>query len=351
MKYIVGFSGWIDSTFVAWLLKKQWHDVLLINLKITSQANKCCALDTDLIWLAEKLWLKLEIINVIEEFKSLVIKAFVQQYLQWKTPNPCINCNEYVRFFVLEQIRKKYWYDKISTWHYAYIKKTSIWFVLQKAIDQTKDQSYMLYRLIDKPFLKYLDFPMWKFEKNNVKNLIKKYKIPYLTMKESQNICFVENDDYPAFIKNFSNIYVHWGPIYDIDWKYLWEHKWLIYYTIWQRKWLNIASNQKLYVTEIDYKNNTLIVWPEKYLYKDKITIQNFITYPFLQIENIQNLANSWNLEWKIRYHHQWEKIENIKFEDKKAFISFKKPVRAPTPWQHLVIYNWKNVIWWGEII
>ncbi len=349
MKFIVWFSWGIDSTFIARILKSQWHQVLLINLKNTIEPNKCCWLDKDLFNLAKKLDLKLEIINVIEEFKNFVINEFIKSYKNWETPNPCINCNEYVRFVVLDYIRKKYNYEFITTWHYAITHTSPKWNILKKWIDNKKDQSYMLYRLINKPFFQNIKFIMWKFKKENIKKLIKEKKIPHITMKESQNICFVPDDDYPRYIKQNTNLKYEPWPIYDVHWNYLWEHKWIIYYTIWQKKWLNIWK--KLYVVKIDTKSNSIIVWEEKELYKNELIISNFLTYNWIDIDNLNILAKNNNLKWKIRYHHNWENISKItKINNNELKITFQKPVRAPTPWQHLVLYSNNIVLWWWII-
>lgn len=361
MKYILWFSWWIDSTFAAWYLKEQWHNVLLINLKTTAEPNKCCQLPKDLIKIAEKLNLPLKIIDVTKEFKSYVIDYFAENYKLGLTPNPCINCNQLVRFPILNKIREELWYDKIATWHYSKVINIENKYFLAKAKDQKKDQTYMLYSIIWlktsswENLLKYIDFPLWNFTKDEIKEIFINKLNLYKDYKESQNICFIPNDDYPRYIKQNYNVITKTWPIYDVNWNYLWEHKWLIYYTIWQRKNIflhkeKIAMNKKRYVVKIDYKNNSLILWEEKDLYKKEVIIWNAIL-----MEDI-NLYNK-SLYWKIRYHHAGEKIEKLEnLWNNKFKIIFKNPVRAPTPWQHLVIYSWHNkendlVLWWGIIL
>jgi tRNA-specific 2-thiouridylase len=443
MKYIVWFSWWIDSTFVARYLKKQWHKVLLVHLKITNEPNKCCQLETNLIKIAQKLNLPLKIIDITKEFKKFVIDQFAQSYKLWLTPNPCINCNQLVRFPILNKIREQLWFDKIATGHYAKIikykdlsddlfrrlsdEKNKDWsddyfkrisddklssdhrlikssdssLFLARPKDLKKDQTYMLYPIIWlktsswEPLLNYLEFPLWNYTKEEIKKIISSdlFKISsdlyfLQNYRESQNICFIPDDDYPRFLKQNYNIISKPWPIYDKNWNYLGEHKGIIYYTIWQRRNIflhqeKIALNKKRYVIKIDYQNNSIILWEEKDLYKKEITIKdvgwligwlsednkdyrwwvrwlsddklssdNLLNPVRLKLSNRVNqssdeslsLSSDNSLYWKIRYHHPWEIIEKIEkiWEDKYKVI-FKNPVRAPTPWQHLVIYYWNK--------
>ena len=347
MKYIVWFSGGIDSTFVAYYLKNQGHEVLLVNLKNTVWYNKCCSVPIDLMKIANFLWLPLKIVDVVKEFKQLVIDDFVENYLKWNTPNPCVNCNERVRFKVLEEIRQQMWYDFVSTGHY--VKKEKIFdnvYSFSVPKDIWKDQSYMLYRLIKyQNILKHLDFPLFKFKKEEVKENLKKINIPLDTSKESQNICFIPDDDYPRFIKQMKTINIPWWKIVDTNWNYLWEHKWLIYYTVWQRKWLNLNTNEKKYVVKIDWENNILVVGDEKDLLSTKVKLaENIILLPWFD----KNLFDK--IYWKIRYKWKLEEVEQIENRG----VVFKKPLRAITPGQHLVLYwekDWKLVVIWWWII
>lgn len=343
MRYIVWFSWGIDSVFVWWYLKQKWNDVFFVNLKNTKEKNKCCELESNLFKISDFLWIPLKIINVMDEFKELVIEYFINSYLTWKTPNPCVNCNKFVRFKMLEEVRKQLWYDFIATGHY--IKKTKIkdFYTFSVPLDVHKDQTYMLYKLIqDQKLLKYLFFPMWDYKKPDVKKILDKNKIPINLNQESQNVCFVPDDDYANFIKNYKKINIKKWKIKNLDWEVVWEHDGVLNYTIWKRKWLYTFDNQKKYVLKIDYKNNVLIVWENQDLFTKQVRLTNlFLIEPNLNYE----------IYWKIRYNWKLQKILDIK-EDK---VIFENEVRAVTPWQHLVLY-WKNddnffVIGWWEIV
>jgi len=343
MKYIVWFSWWIDSVFVAWKLKQNWHEVLLINLKNTIEKNKCCEVPTKLFEIANNLGLSIKIIDVINDFKNIVIDNFIETYLRWKTPNPCINCNEFIRFKVLDKLRKDIWYDYVSTGHY--VKKFDInWFyTFSIPKDTKKDQTYMLYRLLRyQDIVKHSHFPTWDFLKEDVKKILKDQSIPINTQKESQNICFIPDDNYSKFIKNNTNIKFKNWDILDIKTgQKLWEHNWVINYTIWQRKWLNLNINKIKYVISIDYQQNIIKVWDEQDLYSKKVLVDKLF---YLKDYN-------WKIYWKIRYKSPLQEIENI--EENAVF--FKENIRAITSWQHLVLY-WYNdwnyfVLWWWQIL
>jgi len=342
MKYIIWFSWWTDSVFVAWKLKQEGHEVLLVNLKNTVEKNKCCEVPTKLFEIANSLDLPLKIIDVTKDFKKLVVDNFVNAYLKWKTPNPCINCNEFVRFQMLEKIRKEYWYDYISTGHY--VKRVDIHWFYTFAIpeDKLKDQTYMLYRVLKyQNIVKYLEFPIYKYLKKDIKKVISSENIPIDTQKESQNICFIPDDDYPNYIKNNININFKKGDIIDMKGNKIWEHNWVVNYTIWQRKWLDLKTNDKKYVINIDYKNNVIKVWDDKDLFQNKVCVDELLYFKDYK----------WPIYAKVRYKSILQEVENIEWN----CVFFKEPVRAITPWQHLVLYSYNDwdyfVLWWWKIL
>ncbi len=346
MKYLVWFSGGIDSTFVAWHLKQQWHQVLLVNLKNTTEPNKCCSLPVDLIKKANILDIPLKIVDATKDFKKFVIDDFSSSYLKWKTPNPCINCNELVRFQILDNLRKELWYDKIATGHYAKILDIENKKYLAVAKDQKKEQSYMIYRILSIPnILDNIEFPLADIEKQEIKEIAQKEWFFSANEWESQNICFIPDDDYPRYIRQHKHIIIPTGPIYDMKGNYLADHKWIIYYTIWQRHGLNIASNNKYYVIKIDYKNNAIYVWDEKNLMKDKLVATDMI----LEKDLVGELFG------KIRFKASMQAIKKIEVKGNLTSIIFQEPQRAITPGQHIVLYKKIAdnyiVLWWWEII
>lgn len=357
MRYIVWYSWGIDSSFVAWKLKSLWHEVLLVNLKITDEPNNCCNINSQIITSAKSLWLPLEIVDIVDEFKKYVIDDFVEQYVAWRTPNPCIRCNELVRFKILDKIRIEKWYDFVATGHYAKILDYKSDRYLWVWVDKYKDQTYMLYRLANqvnmewKPLLNYLDFIMWDYEKTQVMKIINKENLPIILAKESQNICFIPDDDYKRFIKQNSSYNISQWPVYDSWWKYIWEHRWIIFYTIWQRFWVDQISHEKLYVIKIDLKTNSIIVGPESMLFVKQIRIKDY----FLKTDILDwNSFLDWNVLWKIRYHHPLVEINSIEQEDDILIINFNQEVKAVTPGQHCVLYYRISsgiIVIWGWFI
>lgn len=341
MKYIVWFSWWTDSVFVSWKLKQEGHEVLLVNLKNTVEKNKCCQVPTTLFNIANSLNLPLKIVDAQEDFRKYVIEDFINKYKNWKTPNPCINCNEFVRFKILENVRKNLWYDFITTGHYVKKEKIDDFYTFSIPKDKTKDQTYMLYALVKyQNILKNLQFPMWDYLKEDVKKIIEKENIPVNTKEESQNICFIIDDDYPKYIKEQTNIKIPSWNIIDTKWNVLWKHNGFINYTIGQRKWLDVNINKRKYVVKIDPVKNEITVWEDQDLFSKKVCV-----------DSLYILSKKYELYGKVRYKSKLEKIDNIDWD----CVYFKKAIRAITPWQYLVVYWKKNnnyfVLWWWEII
>lgn len=358
MKYIVWFSWGLDSTYTAWKLKQQWHEVLLVNLKNTHWNNKCCSLPITLFEIAKELWLKLEIVNVTEDFKQLVIDNFIQTYLKGKTPNPCINCNEYVRFHALNEVRKKYGYDFVTTGHYAQCVNIDGNHYLSIPADAKKDQTYMIYRIsniVDKTdwsrILPYCDFLLTDIHKSEVKELAEIHNIPQKNADESQNICFIPDDDHKEFINQATGIKQKFGPIKTRYWEVVGEHTWVYNYTIWQRHWLELFNHkgQIYYVNWIDLESNTVFVGSQEELFH--FTVE--LLQGFIHEELVKKHPNA-ELYWKVRYHWVLSKISKLRVEKESICIEFENAQRAPTPWQHCVIYidiNWQKVVLgWGVI-
>jgi len=346
MKYIVWFSGWIDSTYTAWKLKNEGHEVFLVflhNYWVLEQ-QKIDYLQN----IAKKLDLKLEIIDICQDFRDMIIDDFVYYYKSWKTPNPCVFCNPLIKFKILEDVRQKYNFDKVVTWHYAKMVQIKGKNYIATAEDTKKEQSYMIYKIANKDFIQNIDFQLWTERKEDIRKVLQTLEIPVVSW-ESQDVCFIKDWDYKNFINNYATRQNREWDIVDTKWNVLWKHKWIIHYTIGQRKWLWI--NTKLYVLDIDVWNNTIIVWQEQDLYKSTIQIKDF----FIKDELVINQ----NFEWeevfaKIRYKSSIVKIKSIENLWDKIIITFTEKVKSSTKWQHCVFYKQIDgqniVIWWWEI-
>lgn len=353
MKIVLGYSWGIDSTYSAYKLTKEWHKVFLANMNVDIENRVWNEKFETMKEIGNKLWCEIGFFDMKELFIKIVADKFAQYYHQWKTPNPCILCNPNIKFKLLESIRNDLWYDKIATWHYAKIINYNNYNFLWTPKDKQKDQTYMLYKLTwekDSDWMPLIDrilFLLSDKEKSEIKILLEKENIPLLSSKESQNICFLPDNDYTRFIKqNYPQPLNKW-PIYDTKWNYLGDHKWLIYYTIWQRHWLEFNKSCKMFVTSINADNNSIIAWSNEDLMSNDVICDNIkILDNAIQENDFEN-----NLIFgKVRYHHPISPISRIKGNK----VIFSQPVRAITPWQHCVIYKkvWNEyiIIWWWEI-
>lgn len=351
MKYIVGFSWWVDSTYIWWKLRKLDHNVLFVNLKNTIWNNKCCEIPTKLYSIANNIWINLLIIDVTNEFKQLVIENFISSYINWITPNPCINCNELVRFKILNQIRIEQGFDYITTGHYADTISINWNNYLITPKDTKKDQTYMIYRISNinqngVRLLNFVKFVLWEQTKEQVKKEYK-HNIWDIIPRDSQNICFIPDDDYSNYIKQNTNSIIKPWKVVDINWNYICDHKWFLYYTIWQRANCFIQSKDKIYIIDINYKTNQLTIWEQSYLFKSRILLMDYFFHDKI-------IESSDVLYWKIRYHHNIQQIKNIRFNNSSLEIEFIEPVKSSTSWQHCVLYKKFNdryiVVWWWVI-
>jgi len=254
----VGLSGGIDSTYSLYLLKKFFSEVTAVFLILFDQKDicslKCCNLE-DVINITKKLNVKLEIIDVRENFRREIINNFISEYKNGRTPNPCVLCNEKIKFkLIIENLMKQN--DYIATGHYARAQNINGNYCLLKGIDISKDQSYMLYR-IDKNYLSKIIFPLGTYYKKEVINEVKKLNLYEKIPNESQDLCFLV-DKKENFLKDILPEYK--GDILHISGKKLGTHKGYYFYTIGQREGLNISWKEPLYVIDINPEKNILFV-------------------------------------------------------------------------------------------
>jgi len=333
-RVVVAMSGGVDSSVAAALLKAKGCEVIGITMCFSGCGLKA-AKDAQAV--AHKLGIKHYVVNMQKAMEERVIKNFLAEYLQGRTPNPCVACNQYLKFGELLQRARVLGADFLATGHYARITKTPAGFLLRKGKDPKKDQSYFLYRL-NQAQLKHVIFPLGNYTKQEVRALARKFKLAVAEKKASQEICFLANDDYRQFLRSRINKKLLPGPVIDSAGKVVGEHKGIAYYTIGQREGLGIAKGYPVYITKIDRQSNQIFIGSQEEASKREFLAKDL--HFILKAPLKKKIA----LKVKIRYNHQ-ESDANIYPFSKQAKIIFKKPQFAITPGQSAVFYSRGRVL------
>lgn len=348
-KVAVGLSGGIDSSFAAYILKKQGYDVCGFTLKFYPEENRCC--DLDGLYQAQRLCSKLDIphytIDATDFFKKEIVDYFVTSYLSGLTPNPCSFCNRLIKFgYLFEKIRAM-GFDYLSTGHYANIIKRKGYFLLKGAKDTFKSQEYFL-SLIKPEILPYLFFPLGNYTKEKVKKIAKKEKLMFQERKESQDICFVKEKQYYTFIdKLIKNPQDYCGQIRHINGKVFGRHKGIHYFTYGQRSGLGIGWHEPLYVLRVNECDNSVVVGEKSHLAKESFSVKNVNN--FVSWSDYFNNKKPRDIKVKIRYNSKLHDC-NLEFKKEKIMVSLKTAAEAITPGQVAVFYHNDAVLAAGVI-
>jgi tRNA-specific 2-thiouridylase len=346
-------SGGVDSSTAAWFLKEQGYDVIgatmCIGMLDQTQGGpaRCCSLAD--IEDARRVALQLEIpfyvFHLREEFEREVIQYFCGEYIKGKTPNPCILCNEKMKFgfFLKKALELKA--DWMATGHYARLDfdERIGRYLLRKAEDRRKDQSYVLFSLTQDQFRHTL-FPLGDLRKEEVRKKALQLGLQVHDKPESQEVCFIQESSYHSFLTERLKESIEPGPILDKDGKILGRHKGIPFYTIGQRRGLRLAKGKPLYVIGIDREKNAIIVGGGEEVYSKafKVGSVHWIIPP--------PLIGSMNAQVKIRYNHPGsEAILTLKKEDE-VEVRFQSPQKAITPGQAAVFYDGETVMGGGWI-
>ena len=352
-KAIIAMSGGVDSSVAAYLSKSQGFECMGATMKLfanedigISREKSCCSLDDveDARSVAYRLGMPYNVFNFSDNFKENVIDRFIRAYETGFTPNPCIDCNRYLKFDKMYRRAKELEYDYIVTGHYARIEKDEKRgrYLLKKAVDKNKDQSYVLYSLTQDQLAHTL-FPLGELTKQQVREIAENQGFLNARKKESQDICFVPDGDYAGFIERTTGKTYPCGKFIDTKGNVLGEHKGIIRYTIGQRKGLGLALPAPMYVKEKDLVNNTVILSYEDEIFSSELTASDFNWIAF------EKPDDPFRCTVKTRYRSK-EAPAEVFCEDEKVKIVFDEPQRAITKGQAAVLYDGDTVIGGGTI-
>ncbi len=349
-RVVTAMSGGVDSSVAAAILKERNFEVIGITMQIrehTENSGGCCGLAgiEDAKAAADRLGIPHYVLNFRDIFRERVISNFCEEYRQGRTPNPCIRCNQYVKFDALLGKAEELGADYIATGHYAKIGYDSRRkrYLLMKGVDSGKDQSYVLYTLTQKQLKRTL-MPLAAFTKKQVREIAGEKRLPAADRPESQEICFIQDKTYREFLEKYIPEGVSPGPIMNKSGDIIGEHQGVIHYTIGQRKGIGIAAGEPLYVTAIETENNSIIVGKEEDVYSRQLTA-NDVNY--IAVEGIRGPVR---LMAKIRYLHQASPALVCRLNKDELKVRFHEPQRAITPGQAVVFYDGDSVVGGGTI-
>lgn len=350
-RVIVGMSGGVDSAVAAYLLRIAGYDVIGVTLRtwlsLDGKESRCCEVD-DASMVCSSLGIPYYAFNCIAKFEKCVTKPFVRDYINGLTPNPCIECNRYIKWDEMLNTAGVMQADYIATGHYAsIIKKDNGRYTVKCADHIKKDQAYMLYKLTQDQ-LKRTIMPLGKLSKEEVRNIAKSANIPVADKPDSQEICFVPDGRYTDYIRENAPVEIpEEGNFVDTEGNILGRHKGIINYTVGQRKGLGLPLGYPAFVVAIDTKKNEVIIGDENALLTREITVRdvNFMSIPGL------SKGERLRCSVKIRYHHPGADafIEGV--DDTTVKVIFDEPVRAAAPGQSAVFYDDERCIVGGGII
>lgn len=337
-KVLLGISGGVDSGVAAYLLKKMGYDVIGAYLKLHSYSNSDDARN-----LAEALDIQFIVLDMEQEFKKEIIEYFISEYEKGRTPNPCTACNRYIKFDSLTKKAKELGIEYVATGHYANIQKKGGRYLLKKAKDKSKDQSYVLYNLTQEQLSKTL-FPLGKLTKNKVRDFAKKNGLKVASKPDSQEICFIQDNNYKGYIKENSNMKSLPGDYISKDGTVLGNHQGISNYTIGQRRGLGIVTGSPMFVIDIIPETNQIVLGSQEELLSKELIVRN------LNWISIQNLEKEIEAEVKIRYRAKESKARIIPIDSESVKVVFKSAQRAITKGQSAVFYDTDIVIGGGII-
>ncbi|MBP5353944.1 MAG: tRNA 2-thiouridine(34) synthase MnmA [Lachnospiraceae bacterium] len=350
-RVIVGMSGGVDSAVAAYLLKQQGHEVIGVMLRSwvaeDGTESRCCEID-DAQRIAWKIGIPFHVYNCLSEFREAVTRPFVRDYICGLTPNPCIECNRYVKWEKLLYVAQVMQADYVATGHYAsVVQLPNGRYTVKRAVHTEKDQAYMLYKLTQEQLSRTLT-PLGGFTKEEVRRIAAEAEIPVADKPDSQEICFVPDGDYASYVEaNAESEVPGEGNFVDGVGRVIGRHKGIIHYTVGQRKGLGIALGHPAYIKTINAETNEITVTEEDALYTGGIVCRD-VNYQSVEEPEPGTVLRGLV---KVRYHHEGQTADIRVTEPGMVRITFDEPVRAAAPGQSSVWYDEDGCVIGGGII
>ena len=356
MRVAVAMSGGVDSSVAAALLKEEGHEVIGVTMQLWSRPDEKRGCNgsgdsgshdaiEDARKVAYKLGIPHHVIDLRDVFARTIIADFYREYSEGRTPNPCVQCNKYIKFDILWGRARELGADFLATGHHARIETdNSGKYLLKKGKDRQKDQSYFLCQLKQEQLGRTL-FPIGNLTKDIVRQIAREMGLPVAARPESQEICFIPDDNHAAFLQNYAPIPIESGPIIDREGKVLGEHRGIMFYTIGQRKGLGLTAARPLYVTAIEPERNAIVVGSKEQTYADELVADNLNWIAGVRPEQ------PINVKARVRYRHPEAEAIITPQDNNTVYVKFAEPQMAITTGQAVAFYDGDNVIGGGTII
>ena len=352
-KVLIAMSGGVDSSVAAFLMKEQGCDCIGATMKLfhnedigVKSSRTCCSLEDveDARSVAFHLGIPYYVFNFSDDFRERVIGRFIAAYERGATPNPCIDCNRYLKFERLYERARILGCDAIVTGHYARIVFENGRWLLKKALDESRDQSYVLYSLTQEQ-LAHTRLPLGALHKSETRRIAEEQRFYNAGKPDSQDICFVPDGDYAGFIARYTGHGCPTGDFVDESGQVLGRHKGIVHYTVGQRKGLGIAADAPLYVKRIDAQENRVVLSGSDALFSRELTANDF-NWIACDTPPRELRATA-----RVRYHQREQAATVTVLPDGRVHLVFGEPQRAITPGQAVVLYDGDTVLGGGTIV